>query len=113
MIVRQWKGIAKADRAADYVTHLQRDTFPQLARIEGFRGGRILQRSLPEGEEFVVETLWDSMAAVTRFAGDEPEEAVVPAAVVAMMVSYNPTVCHYTVIDELAPAIQPIPVLSS
>ena len=36
MLERHWKGIAQKDRADEYITHLQNETFKQIKRIEGF-----------------------------------------------------------------------------
>lgn len=36
MISRHWHAIAKRERVADYIRHLQGETFPAIARISGF-----------------------------------------------------------------------------
>jgi hypothetical protein len=35
VISRQWRGLAKASRAGDYIEHLRKDTFPQLRKFAG------------------------------------------------------------------------------
>ena len=73
MISRQWRGLAKASQAGAYIEHLRRDTFPQL------RG-------------------WTSLAAIRKFAGNDPVTAVVPPEVQAMMIEYDRTVRHYEIV---------------
>jgi heme-degrading monooxygenase HmoA len=99
MISRQWRGLARAARAHDYITHLKSETFPKLVRIPGFISASILRRDLPAGVEFLIVTQWESLEAIKRFAGDDPEVAVVPAQVQAIMVEYDHTVRHFEVVE--------------
>jgi len=98
MISRHWKGIAKREFADRYVDHLKADTLPQLAALAGFIRAAILRRETPEGTEFQVVTLWESLNAIEAFAGREREVAVVPAVVQAMMIRYDDHVAHYEVL---------------
>ena len=99
MISRQWRGLAYASRAGDYVRHLREGTFPQLRRIPGFVDASILQRNVDPGVEFLVVTRWTSMAAIREFAGNNAVGAVVPPEVQAMMIEYDKTVRHYEIVD--------------
>ena len=99
MISRQWCGVAKSSEADRYVSHLRTETFPQLSRIDGFMGASILRRPVAEGVEFRIVTTWASMEAISRFAGERVETAVVPEKAQAMMVSFDHSVDHYEVVD--------------
>ena len=44
MISRHWKGVAKKERADEYIDHLKRETFPALKKIGGFIAADIKQR---------------------------------------------------------------------
>ena len=99
MISRQWRGLAHASRAGDYIEHLRQVTFPQVRRIAGFVDASILQRNLDPGVEVLVVTRWASMAAIREFAGNNAVGAVVPLEVRAMMIEYDKTVRHYEVIE--------------
>jgi len=99
MISRQWRGLAKRQHADDYVEHLRTDTFPQLSRTPGFIAASILRRAVENGVEFVVVTQWESLGAIERFAGRDPEAAVVPRRVQDMMLEYDRRVRHYEVVD--------------
>lgn len=96
-IARHWRGLARNERADDYVAHLRGETFPQLQALPGLLESSILRRQLPEGTEFVVVTVWSSMDAIRAFAGDSIEEAVVPQAVRDMMLEWDTAARHYEV----------------
>jgi heme-degrading monooxygenase HmoA len=98
MISRHWRGLAKKTDADAYVAHLQTETFPAVRALPGFRDASILRRELPEGVEFLVVTLWDSLDAIRAFAGERVDVAVVPAKVQRMMVDYDRAVAHYEVV---------------
>ena len=99
MIARHWRGLAKADRAGDYEKHLETETFPQLARIEGFLGGSILKRNTSNGVEFLVISRWRSVDVIAQFAGADVEAAVVPEEVRRMMIDYDRRARHYEVTE--------------
>jgi heme-degrading monooxygenase HmoA len=98
MIARHWRGVARRERAEAYIEHLRAETFPALARLPGFLSASILRRRVPEGEEFLVITNWESLAAIRAFAGEDVEGAVVPDTVQEMMVSFDRTARHYEMV---------------
>jgi heme-degrading monooxygenase HmoA len=100
MISRQWCGLTHANQAQNYVEHLRHHTFPTLREIPGFVDASILSRTVANGVEFLIVTRWDSLEAITQFAGSDPETAVVPAEVVAMMLEYDRRVKHFEVITD-------------
>jgi heme-degrading monooxygenase HmoA len=104
MISRNWRGLAKAEEADNYVRHLQHETFPQLSHIKGFVSASVLCRPTVEGVEFVIVTRWESMDAIRQFAGESAEVAVVPPPVQAMMVEYDAIVAHYEIVHNYRPA---------
>jgi heme-degrading monooxygenase HmoA len=85
-------------KAGDYVRHASETVFPQIQSIPGHRGAYLLRRSVGNGIEFLVLTLWASMDAVRRFAGPEPEKAVVEPAARAALSDFEETVTHYEVV---------------
>jgi heme-degrading monooxygenase HmoA len=89
----------KATHADRYETHLRGETLPSLRGVTGFVDMTVLRRDVPLGVEFLVITVWDSMDAIVRFAGNQVERAVVPTVVRDMMVAYDRTVRHYDVIE--------------
>jgi hypothetical protein len=51
VISRQWRGLARSERALDYIRHLRGETFPALRKISGFIDASILTRTLAAGVE--------------------------------------------------------------
>ena len=100
MIARHWRGVARGSRARDYEHHLRLETLPSLTRMSGFVDAAVFRRSVNNGIEFLVVTRWQSLDAIREFAGADPEAAVVPPAVEAMMVEYDRRVTHYEVVTE-------------
>ena len=100
MIARHWRGVAHAGRAHDYEQHLRLETFPSLTRFPGFVDAAILRRPIETGVEFLIVTRWQSIEAIRAFAGADPEAAVVPQPVEAMMVDYDRRVTHYEVVTS-------------
>jgi heme-degrading monooxygenase HmoA len=100
VISRHWTGVVKPGLAGAYIAHLERETLPVLARLSGFISASILRREVKEGTEFQIITRWASVEAITRFAGPDPEGAVVPAAAEALMVRFDRRACHYEVVNE-------------
>jgi len=99
VISRQWRGLARADQALNYITHLRQETFPALSRLPGFVSASILSRRLDRGTEFLVVTSWRSLGDIASFSGPDLEAAVVPAKVVTMMVEYDDRARHFDVIE--------------
>jgi heme-degrading monooxygenase HmoA len=95
MIARHWRGLVRADRAAEYEKHLEIKTFPKLTQIDGFLGASILKRKTEDGVEFLVISRWRSVDAIAQFAGAEVKVAVVPEEVQQMMIDYDRRARHY------------------
>src|SRR5258705_1363464 len=97
MISRHWTGLAKKERANEYISHLQNDTFKQIANIDGFISAHILRRELEEGIEFLIITEWRTLDAIVEFTGTNFDTAVVPRLVQDIMIRYDDMVRHYEV----------------
>jgi heme-degrading monooxygenase HmoA len=99
VISRQWRGLARRDQAQNYIRHLRSETFPALQRIPGFVDASILSRQILGGIEFLVVTRWQSLEAIARFAGSDPEVAVVPDSVAKMMIEFDERARHFEVAE--------------
>ena len=98
MIARIWNGSATSGNAPAYEAHLRRHTFSRLSSIDGYRGGYLLSRGAgADRVNFTVITLWESLDAIRRFAGDDAEAAVVPAEAQALLASFDTRASHWTV----------------
>jgi hypothetical protein len=100
VIGRLWRGWATAEGALEYTAHLRDSTFPALARMGGFERAYALRRKTDEGVEFVVLTLWESLAAVRGFAGADYEAAVVPPEARHMLTTFDDRVSHFELAVE-------------
>jgi heme-degrading monooxygenase HmoA len=76
MIARIWQGRTRPGMGEAYYEYLEKTGLAEYRATEGFRGVLVLRREIGEESEYVLVTLWDSLDAVRRFAGAEPERAV-------------------------------------
>jgi hypothetical protein len=98
MIARFFQARASADRAPAYAAFFRDRLVPELAAIPGHRGALVMDRPHPGGEVAItVITFWDSMEAIERFAGDQPERAVVEPEARAILSSFADEVVHWTI----------------
>jgi heme-degrading monooxygenase HmoA len=58
----------------------------------------LLCRGVKDGVELVVLTLWDSIEAIQKFAGTEPNKAVVEPEARAVMTKFDKYVTHFEVV---------------
>lgn len=98
-ILRVWKARSTVEKAREYAHHATTKVFPALGAIEGHRGAYLLRRAVDGAVELVVLTLWETMAAVRKFAGATPEKAVVEPAARAMLTSFDEVVAHFEIVN--------------
>jgi heme-degrading monooxygenase HmoA len=103
MIVRMWRAHATIKNADEYVEHATMKVFPTLSAIEGHRGAYLLRRAHGDMVEFVVLTFWESMQAVQKFAGAQPDRAVVEPEARAILASFEEFVAHLEVVYSPSP----------
>ena len=96
MIVRQWR--ARATDAAGYLAHFRRRVLPALDRSGAFAAQMVLRRVTDSDIDIEVLTLWDSMGAIQRFAGDNPDRAIVEPEAKATLRRFDRKVRHFEVI---------------
>ena len=79
MIARIWHGWTKPEDAKTYEEMLRGEIFPSIAarKIEGYRGTELFVRENGDEAEFVTLLRFDSMDAVTKFAGPEANKPVI------------------------------------
>jgi len=98
MILRMWSARTTGEKAGEYVQHATEKVFPALRGIKGHHGAYLLRRVINGVVEMVVLTMWESMAAVTRFAGKEPDRAVVEPEARAILSEFDDFVTHFEVV---------------
>jgi heme-degrading monooxygenase HmoA len=99
MIARHWRGATSAENADAYEALLKTKVLPELAEIEGYRGGYVLRRDVPEAREveFIVINLFDSLESVKRFAGPEYAVAVFEPQARVLLKRAEPLAAHFEV----------------
>jgi uncharacterized damage-inducible protein DinB/heme-degrading monooxygenase HmoA len=98
MIARTWDGVTDAGRGDEYVDYLRRTGVADLGATEGNRGVYVLRRIDGDRARFRLISLWDSMDAVRRFAGDQPERARYYPEDEAFLLALEPNVDHDEVV---------------
>ena len=76
MIARIWQARTRPGMGKGYMTYLEQTGLKEYKATEGCKDVLVLTREIGEVTEYVLITLWESMDAVRRFAGPEPERAV-------------------------------------
>jgi antibiotic biosynthesis monooxygenase (ABM) superfamily enzyme len=79
MIARIWHGWTKREDAKAYEKLLRDEIFPSIAarKIEGYRGAELFVRGNGDEVEFLTLLRFDSMNAVTEFAGSDTSKPVI------------------------------------
>ena len=76
MIARIWRGAVRIEDADAYSTYMQGTGIPAYARTPGNHGVWMLRRDVGDRTQFVMITMWESIDAVKRFAGETYDVAV-------------------------------------
>lgn len=98
MIARIWKGRTLAAQADDYMAYMQTTGVPELRATEGNRGVYVLRRIDGDQAEFTFISLWESIAAIRRFAGEEIDRAVYYPEDRRYLLALEPNVVHHEVL---------------
>jgi len=100
MISRIWHGWTSHENAAAYEALLKSEVLPgiQNRHIGGYQRVDLLKRDLGKEVEFLTILWFDSIAAVREFAGEEYEQAVVPAKARALLARFDAYSQHYDVV---------------
>lgn len=75
MIARVWHGRVSLEKADEYLRLMREVALPEYKSTPGNRGAWCLRQIDGEVAHFEMLTLWDDVAAIKHFAGDEYERA--------------------------------------
>jgi hypothetical protein len=94
------RGQATAANADAYEHFVTTKVFAGLPAIEGHCGACLLKRPLVnpaagDEVEFIAVTLWESVAAIRKFAGDIIDRAVVEPEARAVLSGFENFACHF------------------
>ena len=105
MIGRIWHGWASREDADAYQTMLNSDVLPGIHRIQGYRGAYVMRREVGDEVEFMTMTIFENLAAVKQFAGEDYTKAVVQGPAQKLLKRSDTRSTHYEII--LAPESGP------
>jgi len=99
MIARIWRGATAADRAPDYLDYLRGTGLADYQATPGNHGVQVLLRTQGDRTDFTLISYWESLDAVTAFAGDQPEVARFYPEDDDYLIDRELTVEHHEVVD--------------
>lgn len=99
MIGRVWHGWTTPENADVYEALLKDEIFVgiQNRNIPGFKGIQLFRREVDTEIEFMTLMVFDSLAAVCDFAGEDYEKAYVPEKAKAVLAHYDERAQHYEI----------------
>ena len=102
LIVRTWSATADAEGAGNYSRYFTGTLLPELRKLPGFEGAYLLRRDLREDGtvELTAHTFWESPEAVRAFAGDDISVSVVEPEARAMLLDFDRTTTHRSVVVD-------------
>lgn len=104
MIARTWWGATSSKDADTYLRYLEETGVRACESTPGNRGVYVLRRIIDRRAEFLFVSLWDSMDAVTRFAGADARAVFYPEDE-RYLIDFDSDVAHYEVL--VAPRTEP------
>jgi heme-degrading monooxygenase HmoA len=75
LIARIWRGSTRTEDADYYAAYLERTGLHECRATPGNRGVYVLRRVRDNQTEFTFISLWESLDAIRRFAGEDYEKA--------------------------------------
>jgi heme-degrading monooxygenase HmoA len=99
MIVRVWSGRTSTDKAEAYKKFLRETAYSDYGDVEGNRGWMLLARDKAENVEIMFVSLWDSMEALTRYAGGDPQRPKYYPEDRAALLETSDKVDHFDLVD--------------
>jgi hypothetical protein len=97
MIARHWRGWTEIRDADAYEGLLKMKVLPRLQGLEGYKGGYIFRHDGEQEVEFVLVNLFESMAAVKRFAGPDSSVPVFEPEARKLLRRVETVAMHYEV----------------
>jgi heme-degrading monooxygenase HmoA len=70
-IVRIWRGRTAPDKADEYTAYLHEHGIKKLEAL-GARAVQLFREDRDDDSQFMVITLWDTLEAMTQWAGTDP-----------------------------------------
>jgi heme-degrading monooxygenase HmoA len=102
VIARIWSGTVRTTDAGRYADYIRETGFTEYGKTPGNRGAWLLRRDDGDGtSEFMTLSLWDTVAAIRAFAGEDIEAAVLYPEDERYLIGET-QIRHYDVADHIA-----------
>jgi len=95
MIARLWSARSTPQLSTAYIEYFTQNVLPELQAIHGYVSAQVLTTTNAHEVEILVQTVWQSLDAITAFAGPDREAAVVHPAAAALLTTYDRRVRHF------------------
>src|SRR5262245_28961392 len=95
LIARIWHGSTRNEDAEHYATYLEHTGMHDCRATPGNRGVYVLRRVRHDRTEFTFVSLWESLDAIRRFAGEDYEKARYYPEDRKYLLELEPFVDHY------------------
>jgi heme-degrading monooxygenase HmoA len=97
MICRIWRGETAPDKVDSYLEYVKATGVAAYESTPGNRGVFVLRRRFEDHVEWLTVSLWESVEAIHRFAGDDIDAPVYYPEDRDYLLSFSPRVDHYEV----------------
>ncbi len=97
MIARIWRGYTKPEDADVFEMLLKTELQRDIRDAPGFSHSYLLRRDGGNDIEFMMVTLWDSLASIRAFMGPSYEASTAPEERRRYLIRYDATAVHYEV----------------
>ena len=99
-IARIWRGRTLAAKSDEYQTYLDTSGISKIRATPGNLGVTVLRRNDGEKTEFLVMSVWESVDAIKKFAGDDYQKTVILPRDREYLLEVEPNVLHYEILKE-------------
>jgi len=99
MVVRVWRGSTGSAKADDYMRFLRETAYPDYGEVSGNRGWMLLRRPLADSVEFMFVSFWESMDAIGKYTGGNPEQPQYYPEDRAALLDLPDRVDHFEIVD--------------
>lgn len=99
MMARAWHGRVPSSKTEAYYQYLLATGLSDYAATPGNRGVYVFRSKVGEVSEFLITTLWESLDAIKRFAGEDYERARYYPEDDDYLLEREPLVAHYEVLQ--------------
>ncbi len=99
-IARIWQGRTLASKADEYQAYLDASGISKVRATPGNLGVTVLRCNDGGKTEFLVMSLWESVDAIKKFAGEDYQKAVILPHDREYLLEVGPNVLHYEILRE-------------